>query len=115
MPSHAYEAPLDPQPAGYMTLRTTTSDALGDYDNPNKMTNAHGYDVPRGSMVGYETPKNQQKDTHVKGKVCNDVDWVILKCVHRVHYENTLTHKMIMLVCEETHRPTVRCILNSIS
>lgn len=61
LPSHAYEAPIDSRPAGYMTLRNTSSDALGDYDNPNRLMNAHGYDVPKGSLVGYEAPKIQHK------------------------------------------------------
>ena len=55
-----------------MTLRNTSSDALGDYDNPNRLMNAHGYDVPKGSLVGYEAPKIQHK-----GKVGYDVDHVI--------------------------------------
>lgn len=70
MPSHAYEAPIDSRPAGYMTLRNTSSDALGDYDNPNRLMNAHGYDVPKGSLVGYEAPKIQHK-----GKVGYDVEY----------------------------------------
>lgn len=53
-----------------MALRSTTTDGLGDYDNPNRGGAAHGYDVPRGSLVGYEAPKNQA-NMHKPGKpVC---------------------------------------------
>ncbi|XP_078373268.1 SHC-transforming protein 1-like isoform X2 [Oculina patagonica] len=57
--SDPYAAPLDLKPAGYMALKTTIPDGLSDYDNPNELRNAHGYDVPKGSCVGYEAPKNQ--------------------------------------------------------
>jgi len=72
---------MDTKPAGYMTLRTTTTDGLSDYDNPNNMKNAHGYDVlnMKGSH-GYDVPKGSlemskkpQTDRHMPGKVCSDV------------------------------------------
>jgi len=80
---------MDPKPAGYMTLRTTTTDGLSDYDNPNNMKNAHGYDalnmkgsrgydVPKGSIVRNEMSKNPQTDRHMPGKFCNDMDLIIV-------------------------------------
>jgi len=57
-PPSTYQS-TNAEPAGYMALRSTTTDRLGDYDNPNRGGAAHGYDVPRGSLVGYEAPKNQ--------------------------------------------------------
>ena len=79
---------MDPKPVGYMTLRTTTTDGLSDYDNPNNMKNSHGYDVlhmkgshgydiPKGSLVGNEMSKNPQTDRHMPGKVCNDMHLII--------------------------------------
>ena len=78
---------MDPKPAGYMALRTTTTDGLSDYDNPNNMKNAHGYDVPnmnkphgydvpKGSLVENEMSKNPQTDRLVPGKACNDMDFI---------------------------------------
>lgn len=55
-----------------MALRTTTTDGLSAYDNPNELRNAHGYDVPKGSLVGYEAPKKQPS-----GKAYNDMDIVV--------------------------------------
>ena len=52
-----------------MALRTTTTDGLSGYDNPNELRNAHGYDVLKGSRVGYEAPKKQPS-----GKACYDMD-----------------------------------------
>ena len=58
------------EPAGYMALRTTTTDGLSDYDNPNKgSSSGHGYDVPKGASVGYQTPTNQMT-RHNPGKMC---------------------------------------------
>lgn len=50
---------MNAEPAGYMALRSTTTAKSGDYDNLNKGRQGHGYDVPKGSLVGYEVPKNQ--------------------------------------------------------
>lgn len=61
LPSHTYEAPIDSRQPGYTALRNTSSHVLGDYDNPNRLTNAHGYDVPKGSLVGYEAPKIKER------------------------------------------------------
>ena len=68
-PPSTYQS-TNAEPAGYMALRSTTTDGLGDYDNPNRGGAAHGYDVPRGSLVGYEAPKNKA-NMHKPGKpVC---------------------------------------------
>lgn len=55
-PPSTYQS-MKTEPAAYMALRSTTTDGLSDYDNPNK--GAHGYDIPKGSLRGYEVPKNQ--------------------------------------------------------
>lgn len=94
---------MDPRPAGYMTLRTTTTDGLSDYDNPDNMKkahgydvpnmkNPHGYDVPKGSLAGYEKPKNTQTDRHMPGTACNDMDLINLGgMVYRISESKTNT------------------------
>lgn len=57
-PPNIYQSAEVERP-GYMALRTTTTRELGDYDNPNKGLQGHGYDVPKGTHVGYEAPVNQ--------------------------------------------------------
>lgn len=75
-PSGAYESPMVPKPVGYATLRTTTTDGLSDYDNPNdikyargydvpNMKKTHGYDVPKGSLVGNGMSTIPQTDRHM--------------------------------------------------
>lgn len=58
--SHPYEAPNGSKEAGYMGLRTTATDGFSNYDNPDELRNASGYDVPKGSRVGYVVPNNQK-------------------------------------------------------
>lgn len=62
---------MNAEPAGYMALRSTTTAGSGDYDNLNKGRQGHGYDVPKGSLVGYEVPKNQ---TNRRNPVSGDYD-----------------------------------------
>lgn len=81
---------MDPKPAGYAALRTTTTDGLSDYDNPNDMKYAHGYnvpnvnkphgyDVPKGSLVGNGMSANPQTDRHLPGEVFNNIDLINFK------------------------------------
>lgn len=81
---------MAPKPVGYATLRTTTTDGLSDYDNPNdikyargydvpNMKKAHGYDVPKGSLVGNGMSTNPQTDRHMPGEVFNDIDLINLR------------------------------------
>ena len=83
-PSGAYESPLDPKPVGYMALRTTTPAGLSDYDNPNDMKNAHGYDINMKNPHGYDVPKgslvrNAQTNRDMPSKACNDINLINLR------------------------------------
>ena len=99
-PPSSYQA-VDAKPAGYMALRSKTKDGSGAYDNLNKMSPGHGYDVPRASKT-YTDKQMPAGEACMTDKIMNTVDgtstlhslWCLSALYNAVSYNNSIYYML---------------------